>query len=321
MSGRAGRWPLAASSWPWRRCCRGPAMAYVRTTTESGQAVRLAEPEDHGASCTARNPPPYLTHDKLLNAVPAVRRHLELPAGGLHQHDADGGRAGRGRGGRSPTTSSTASPSAGRSGGKMPCDPGKESCAPYDSRALAITSVFALEEQRHHPGRGHGAERRHYKWADVAADGTTVGMPGEKVHDLQNTVTHEFGHLIGLDHNCYRPVGRAAAAPGPHGCGGAHCNEASAEHAGGDHVQLGLAPGHRQARPDRRRHPGGLRGLPRRARRPMGAGGERRRRTRRGDGARSGGAASGCAAGGLGALAAGRAGAGGWRSAGRGAGR
>ena len=37
-------------------------------------------------------------------------------------------------------------------------------------------------------------------------------MPGEKVHDLQNTMTHEFGHLIGFDHNCYDPsAGRPRA--------------------------------------------------------------------------------------------------------------
>jgi hypothetical protein len=67
----------------------------------------------------------------------------------------------------------------------------------------------------------------HYKWADVATDGATVGMPGEKVHDLQNTLTHEFGHLIGFDHNCYDPSAGRPRANDNMGMPVPNCNDAT----------------------------------------------------------------------------------------------
>ena len=51
---------------------------------------------------------------------------------------------------------------------KMPCDASKESCAPYDSRALAITSVFALKSNGTVLDADMELNAVHYKWADVA---------------------------------------------------------------------------------------------------------------------------------------------------------
>ncbi|HXI56020.1 MAG TPA: hypothetical protein VNO55_08170 [Polyangia bacterium] len=75
-----------------------------------------------------------------------------------------------------------------------------EDCS-YDPSALAITSVFAK-------GDGHiidadievNASMGNILWmnADVSR------VPGK--HDLQNALTHEMGHFIGLDHTCYKPA-------------------------------------------------------------------------------------------------------------------
>ncbi len=48
-----------------------------------------------------------------------------------------------------------------------------------------------------------------YQWADVVAD------PSQRDDmDLQNALTHEMGHFIGLDHTCFNPLS-AGTAPRP----------------------------------------------------------------------------------------------------------
>jgi MYXO-CTERM domain-containing protein len=42
----------------------------------------------------------------------------------------------------------------------------------------------------------------HFSWADLVAHPDLRGN-GQPFHDLQNALTHEMGHLIGLDHTCY----------------------------------------------------------------------------------------------------------------------
>ncbi|HET6146867.1 MAG TPA: MYXO-CTERM sorting domain-containing protein [Polyangia bacterium] len=77
------------------------------------------------------------------------------------------------------------------------CDPAKpEHCQP---EALAVTSVFAGSRT----GIIHDADievnSENFVWGDLEA------QPGVGKQDLQNALTHEMGHLIGLDHDCYTP--------------------------------------------------------------------------------------------------------------------
>jgi MYXO-CTERM domain-containing protein len=88
---------------------------------------------------------------------------------------------------------------------------------PYEQAALAVTSVIA--------NRDTGAIRDadiefnvfHHRWADLQLHPEKREMdPG--VQDLQNALTHEMGHLIGLDHMCFpsnvdpRPLTNAGVA-------------------------------------------------------------------------------------------------------------
>ena len=82
---------------------------------------------------------------------------------------------------------------------KGECDPR----IPYDPAALALTTIFA--------GMESGIIRDTdlevnvaggYRWADLVIHPELLGA-GQSYYDLQNAVTHEMGHVIGLDHTCY----------------------------------------------------------------------------------------------------------------------
>ena len=203
----------------------GQAMAYVRTTTETAKAFVWPNPNITVILYT-KDPPPYLTHDKLLNAArqaAAVWSYPQVDCTSMNLAVVE----------LDETEAPVAYDKFNRltfrrtEWRKMPCDPGKESCAPYDSRALAITSVFALKSDGTVLDADMELNAVHYKWADVVADGTTVGSPGEKVHDLQNTMTHEFGHLIGFDHNCYDPSAGRPRSNDNTGAAVPNCNDAT----------------------------------------------------------------------------------------------
>lgn len=84
----------------------------------------------------------------------------------------------------------------------------KDWCAPndspwtcsYDQAALAITSVFVQLSTGHIQEADIEVNARYFSWTDLDLD------PDKTKQDLQNALTHEMGHLIGLDHTCFNPA-------------------------------------------------------------------------------------------------------------------
>jgi hypothetical protein len=82
----------------------------------------------------------------------------------------------------------------------------------YDSSALAITSVFQIKSTGEIVDADLEINATTYTWGDY------VGHPEQfdsNTHDFQGAVTHEFGHVIGLDHTCYTPGTRVDGTPIP----------------------------------------------------------------------------------------------------------
>jgi len=78
------------------------------------------------------------------------------------------------------------------------CDP----TIVYDPAALALTSVSASTSSGVIRDADIEVNAFHFSWADLVANPDLRGN-GQPYHDLQNALTHEMGHLIGLDHTCY----------------------------------------------------------------------------------------------------------------------
>lgn len=76
------------------------------------------------------------------------------------------------------------------------CDAGDTTC---QQEALAITSVWAGQTSGTIIDADIEVNAQNDFWADL------VTHPALGKQDLQNALTHEMGHLIGLDHNCYTP--------------------------------------------------------------------------------------------------------------------
>jgi len=78
------------------------------------------------------------------------------------------------------------------------CDP----AVSYDPAALALTSVSASTSSGTIRDADLEVNAFHFRWADLVVHPELRG-PGMTIHDLQNALTHEMGHVIGLDHTCY----------------------------------------------------------------------------------------------------------------------
>jgi hypothetical protein len=81
---------------------------------------------------------------------------------------------------------------------------GKPNGKAYNIFALAITSVFAKPNGKIVDADVEINATDKY-WVNVEASGTVDNGHGLESYDLQNTLTHEFGHFIGLDHTCFTP--------------------------------------------------------------------------------------------------------------------
>jgi hypothetical protein len=81
------------------------------------------------------------------------------------------------------------------------CNPDKDGVCTYAAEALAITSVFVNKANAQILDGDIEINARNFFWTDLDFH------PGDKQdQDLQNALTHEMGHLIGLDHTCYSPA-------------------------------------------------------------------------------------------------------------------
>jgi MYXO-CTERM domain-containing protein len=86
------------------------------------------------------------------------------------------------------------------------CDPDPGVEAAYDSSALALTTVSANPHTGEIKDVDMEVNAFQHAWADIVVHPELgpAQMPGSTIQDLQNALTHEFGHLIGLDHTCYQ---------------------------------------------------------------------------------------------------------------------
>jgi len=82
-----------------------------------------------------------------------------------------------------------------------------EGCA-YDPSELIQTSVYARAQTGVVIGADVEINAVRFHWADVLKSKPV----GSSYVDLQNALTHDLGHLIGLDHTCY-DASRAGAPP------------------------------------------------------------------------------------------------------------
>ena len=78
------------------------------------------------------------------------------------------------------------------------CDP----AFVYDPAALALTSVSASTASGVIRDADIEVNAFHFGWADLVAH-PELRENGQTFHDLENAMTHEMGHLVGLDHTCY----------------------------------------------------------------------------------------------------------------------
>jgi MYXO-CTERM domain-containing protein len=79
----------------------------------------------------------------------------------------------------------------------------------YDPAALALTTVSAKASSGQITDADIEVNAFHFMWGDLVANPPS-GAP--QAHDLRNAMTHEMGHLIGLDHTCF-PPGITTARP------------------------------------------------------------------------------------------------------------
>jgi hypothetical protein len=183
---------LALALWAGLTVCPAGAGAYVRTTTSAGAPMYWNRTILELTVFTG-DPPPSLSSEDVLRAAAAAaatwsRGQLSCTSLELRVVPSPAADAEVGLDGVSRMTFRR------REWCREPRAEG-EPC--YDPLALAVTSVFA----RRNDGEILDADvelNAKFTWGDLVRG--TGG--GDGVQDLQNTLTHELGHFIGLDHTC-----------------------------------------------------------------------------------------------------------------------
>lgn len=79
-------------------------------------------------------------------------------------------------------------------------DAGDDMPSCYPSTALAVTSIFKNKKTGEILDADIEFNAVNYTWGDLVAQ-SALATP--TTADFQNALTHELGHFIGLDHNCY----------------------------------------------------------------------------------------------------------------------
>ncbi|HEY0709822.1 MAG TPA: hypothetical protein VGG33_23615 [Polyangia bacterium] len=111
---------------------------------------------------------------------------------------------------------------------KDPCDPDKEMCGDYPGNAIAITTVTSNKRTGEILDADIEFNAVSQKFGDIVVDGPRPRGTLMTVQDLQNTLTHELGHFIGLDHNCFEPAPGFVAPKDQFQREAPHCSTASA---------------------------------------------------------------------------------------------
>src|SRR5262249_9170418 len=94
---------------------------------------------------------------------------------------------------------------------------------PYSSSATALTTLFFIDDvNRSDNGRILDADielnGKNFSFVIMNASGVGCAVtpcPMCPAADIQNTLTHELGHVLGLDHPCVRPGDIAPGCPHP----------------------------------------------------------------------------------------------------------
>ncbi len=177
-----------------------PAAAYVRYTSNSGKT--FAWPQ----SCVAMTVYPddltgMMTRDEILTAVDTSAAtwsktadactYLNITMASSSDSDTPRGQR-RPQQRHLPHEHLVQADGQGRLRSERPLRPG---------RARADVGV-GQHVVRHHPRRRHRGERVQLQLGRPRVAPEFAG-DGQSFHDLQNAVTHEMGHVIGLDHTCY----------------------------------------------------------------------------------------------------------------------
>lgn len=179
----------------------GSVRAYVRTTTEAGKPMKW------GYYCIpiqvySQTPPRHLTTEKLLDAVTQSAltwsndtlacSQLRLQVSSISEDSA-------------PVAFDKKNRITFRRDAWCK-EPRKATEPCYDPQALAITSVFARTKDGTIVDADMEINATNFTWDDLLDPAS--GSTPRGAQDLQNAVTHELGHLIGLDHTCYAPSDR-----------------------------------------------------------------------------------------------------------------
>jgi hypothetical protein len=193
------RHAIAAAALAAGMVVSAPAGAYVRTVTDKSAPVHW------GTTCLwitthFTEPPAYLTTDLAVSAAQAAGAAWSRPQVGctdLELHVVN-----------SPDLSADVANDQHsnvffRTG--QWCRDANDPTTCYDPSALAITTVFAMQTSGQIVDADTEINAVNFTWGDLVAK---IGDTGLRATDLQNTLTHEFGHLLGLDHNCHSPADR-----------------------------------------------------------------------------------------------------------------